>query len=86
MGQLQKCNSRERGKFGPHKLFKINSDPKFYNKDIKRSKAKVRKAYNKRNLGTHLMDRLKQLSKRLLSAKKRAQETYLKSILCKVNK
>ena len=49
-------------------------------------KAKFRKAYNKRNLGTHHMDRLKQLPKRLLSAKKRVQETYLNSVLCKEGK
>ena len=32
------------------------------------------------------MDRLKQLSKQLLAAKKQAQETYLKSVLCKEGK
>ena len=32
------------------------------------------------------MDRLKQLPKRLLSAQKRVQETYLNSILCKEGK
>ena len=68
--------------FVPHKFLKTNSDPEYYNKDIKLLKSKVRKAYNRRNLGTHHMDRLKQLSKQLLSAKKQAQGTYLKSILC----
>ena len=73
-------------RFVPHKLLKTNSDPEYYNKDIKRFKSKVRTAYNKRNLGRHHMDRLIELSKRLLSAKKQAQETYLKSILCKEGK
>ena len=67
----------------PHKTLKINSDPEYYNKDIKRLKVKVRKAYNKRKLGRHYMDKLKQLSKQLLTPKKQAQETYLNSILNK---
>ena len=70
----------------PHKILKLNSDPEYYNKDIKRLKAKVRKAYNRRKLEVHYMDKLKQLSKQLLAEKKRAQETYLKSILSKEGK
>jgi hypothetical protein len=34
----------------------------------------VRKAYNKRKLGGHYTEQMKQLSKQLLSAKKTAQE------------
>lgn len=72
--------------FVPHKILKVNSDPEFYNKEVKRLKAKVRKAYNKRKLGVRYMDKLKHLSKQLLAEKKRAQETYLKSILSKEGK
>ena len=48
---------------------------------IKKLKIKVRKACIKRKLGTLHMDKFKQLSLNLLSAKKQTQETYLKSIL-----
>ena len=73
-------------RFVPHKLLKINSDPEYYTKNIKRLKIKVRKAYNRRKLGTKHMDQLKQLSKSLLAAKKQAHETYLKTILSKEGK
>jgi len=69
--------------FIPHNILKINSDPEYYNKDIKRLKSKFRKVYKKRKLGVHYMDKLKHLSKQLLAEKKRIQETYLKSILSK---
>jgi hypothetical protein len=49
-------------------------------------KAKVRKAYNGRKLGVHHMGKLTQLSNQLLTAKKQAQETFLKSILSKEGK
>ena len=61
--------------FVPHKILKINSDPEYYNKDIKRLKAKVRKAYNRRKLEVNYMVKLNHLSKQLLPEKKRAQET-----------
>ena len=73
-------------RFVPHKTLKINSDPEYYNKDIKRLKVKVRKSYNRRKLGGHHIDKLKQLSKQLIAAKKQAQETYLNSILSKESK
>ena len=63
------------------KYFRKNSDPEYYNKDIKRLKAKVRKAYNSRKLGVQYMEKLKHLSKQLLAAKKEEQEAFLKSIL-----
>jgi hypothetical protein len=69
-----------------HKILKINLDPEYCNKDIKQLKAKVRKACNSTILGVHHMDKLKQLSKQLLTAKKQAQEKYLKSILSKEGK
>jgi hypothetical protein len=75
------CESIER--FVPHKVLRKNSDPEYYNKEIKRLKSKFRKAYNKRKLGGHCTGQLKQLSKQLLAAKKTAQETFLKSILSK---
>jgi hypothetical protein len=40
--------------FVPHKTLKINSEPEYYNKDIKQLKVKVRKAYNRRKLGGHI--------------------------------
>jgi len=67
-------------------IFRKNSDPEYYNKDIKRLKAKVRKAYNGRKLGVKYMEKLKHLPKQLLEAKKEAQEALLKSILNKEGK
>jgi hypothetical protein len=69
-----------------HKILRKNSDPEYYNKQIKRLKSKVRKAYNRRKLGAQHMEELKQLSKQLLAAKKSAQEAFLKSILSKEGK
>ena len=63
-----------------------NSDPEYYNKEIKRLKSKVREEYNRRKLGVHCAEKLKQLSKQLLAAKKSAQEAFLKSILSKESK
>jgi hypothetical protein len=42
------------GRFVPHKILKINSDPEYYNKDVKRLKTKVRNAHNRRKLGVKL--------------------------------
>jgi hypothetical protein len=70
-------------RFVPYKIIRKNSDPEYYNKEIRRLKSKVRKSYNKRKLGVHYTEKLKQLSKQLLAAKKTAQETFLKSILSK---
>ena len=69
-------------RFVPHKILRKNSDLEYY-KEIKRLKSKVRKAYNRRKLGVHCTQKLKQLSKQLLAAKKSAQEAFLKSILSK---
>ena len=38
-------------RFVPHKILRKNSDPEYYNKEIRRLKLKVRKAYNRRKLG-----------------------------------
>jgi hypothetical protein len=78
------CDSIER--FVQHKVLRKNSDPEYYNKEIKRLKSKVRKTCNKRKLGGHYTQQLKQLSKQLLAAKKTAQEAFLKSILSKEGK
>jgi len=73
-------------RFVPHKTLRKNSDPEYYNKEIKQLKSKVRKEYNRRKLGVHCTEKLKQLSKQLLAAKKSAQEAFLKSILSKEGK
>jgi hypothetical protein len=62
------------------KYLEKNSDPEYY-KEIKRLKSKVRKAYNRRKLGVHYVEELKQLSNQRLAAKKSAQQAFLKSIL-----
>ena len=49
-------------------------------------KSKVRKADNRRKLGVHYIEELKQLSKQLLAAKKSAREAFLKSVLSKEGK
>jgi hypothetical protein len=72
--------------FAPQKIFRQNSYPEYYNKDIKRLKAKVRKSYNSRKLGVQYMEKLKHLSKQLLADKREAQEAFLKSTLNKEGK
>ena len=79
---LHECIER----FVSSKMLRKNSDPEYYNKEIKRLKSKVRKAYNRRKLGVHYVEQLKQLSKQLLAAKKSAQGAFLKSILRKDGK
>jgi hypothetical protein len=69
--------------FVTHKILRKNLDPEYYNKDVKRLKAKVRKAYNSRKLGVHCVEKLKHQSKQLCAAKREAQEAFLKSILNK---
>jgi len=73
-------------RFVPHKTLRKNSDPEYYNNEIKRLKSKVRKAYNRRKLGVHCTEKLKQLAKQLLVANKSAQEEFLKSVLSKEGK
>jgi hypothetical protein len=69
--------------FVPHKILKLNQDSEYYNKEVKRLKVKVRRAYNGRKLGEHYQVELKRLSKKLLTAKRNAQETFLSSVLQK---
>jgi hypothetical protein len=49
--------------------------------EVKRLKMKVRKVYNKRKFGQDYQVDLKRLSKQLLVAKKKAQETFLRLVL-----
>jgi hypothetical protein len=58
-----------------------NPDPEYYNREVKRLKVKVRKAHNKRKIRQHNQADLNRLSKELLVAKKKAQETFLRSVL-----
>ena len=58
-----------------------NSDPEYYNKEIKRLKSKIRKECNRRKLGVHCTEKTRLLSKHLLAAKESAQEAFLKLIL-----
>jgi len=68
-------------RYVPHKILGKIPDPEYYNKEVKRFKVKVRKMYNKRKLGQLYQRELKQLSKELLVAKKKAQETFLRLVL-----
>jgi hypothetical protein len=49
--------------------------------EVKRLKAKVRRAYNKRKLGQRYKMELKSPSKQLLAVKKIAQGTFLRSVI-----
>jgi hypothetical protein len=68
-------------RFVPHKILKQNSDPEFYNTEVRRLKVKVRRAYNRRKLEERYQAELKRLSKKSLLEKRRAQETFLNSVL-----
>ena len=68
-------------RYVPHKILGKNPDPEYYNKEVKWLKRKVRKMYNKRKLGQTYQQKLKRLAKELLVAKKKAQETFLSSVL-----
>jgi hypothetical protein len=59
-------------RFVPHKFLEPNSDPEYYNKEVRRLKVKVRRAYNKRKLGENYQAELKRLSKKLLTEKRNA--------------
>jgi hypothetical protein len=52
-------------RFVPHKILRKSSDPECYSRDVKRLKFKVRKDYNRRNLGQQYREELKRLSKKL---------------------
>jgi hypothetical protein len=44
--------------FIPHKRLRKNSDPEYYNKEVKRLKLKFRKAYNRRKSGQQYREEL----------------------------
>ncbi|PNF26851.1 hypothetical protein B7P43_G16838 [Cryptotermes secundus] len=68
-------------RFVPHKILKQNPDPEYYNKEVKRLKVKVRRAYNRRKLEERYQVELKSLSKKLVTAKRSAQEIFSSSVL-----
>jgi hypothetical protein len=43
---------------------------------MKQLKSKIRKEYNRRKLGVHYLEELKQLSKKLLAANKSAKKHF----------
>jgi len=45
--------------FVPRKMLRKNSDPEYYDNEIKRLKSKVKKAYNRRKLEVHYVEELK---------------------------
>ena len=70
-------------KFHPHKtsgeiIILYNLIFKFLDSKLK---GKVRRAYNRRELGEHYQQKLKRLSHKLLAAKRNAQETFFRSLL-----
>jgi hypothetical protein len=78
---LLRCEGEGIERSVPHKFLKPNPHPEYYNKEVKRLKVKVRRAYNRRKLGEHCQAELKRLSKKLLTAKINAQDTFLSSVL-----
>jgi hypothetical protein len=56
-------------RFIPHKILRKNSNSEYYNKEVKKLKLKVRRAYNRRKLGQQYREELKRLSKVLLLGK-----------------
>jgi hypothetical protein len=68
-------------RFVPQKVLSRNPDPEYYTKEVRRLKVKVRTVYNKRKAGQHYQAVLKRLSKKLLIAKNKAQETFLSLVL-----
>jgi len=63
-------------RFFPHKILRKNTDPEYCSKEVKRLEIKVRKAQNRRKLGLHHLEELKQLSKQLFAANKMAQGNF----------
>jgi hypothetical protein len=65
-------------RFVSHKILSKNPDPEYYNREVERLKVKVRRVYNKRK---HYQEELKRLSKELLVARRKAQGSFLRSVL-----
>ena len=70
-------------RFVSHKILRKNSDPEYYNTEVKLLTVKVRRVNNKRKLGQKYQMELKRLSKELLAEKKTAEETFY-SQYCKI--
>jgi Ribonuclease G/E len=68
-------------RFIAHRILRKNADPDYYNKEVKKLKVKVRKAYNRIKSGQQCLEVLKRLSKQLLLVKQNAQETFLRTVL-----
>jgi len=64
----------------PQKILNKNPYPQYYNKEVKRLKIKVRKMYNK-NILAALPSGSEIFIQGIMVAKKKAQETFLRSIL-----
>jgi hypothetical protein len=62
-------------RYVPNKTLSKNPDPEYYNREVRRLKVKVRKMYNRSRYRQNHQAELKLLSKKLLLAKKKAQET-----------
>ena len=63
--------------FVPHKNVKPKLDHDYYNKEIRRLKVKVRRAYSKRKLGDHFQEELRRLSKKTVDCEKRGTGNIL---------
>jgi hypothetical protein len=63
-------------RFIPHKILRKNSDPEYYNKEVKKLKLKIRRAHNIRKLGQKYREELKRLSKQLLLDKKKMHRRH----------
>jgi hypothetical protein len=74
---VHKCIER----FVPRKILRKISDPEYYNKEIKRLNSKVTKACNRRKLGVHYLEEVKQPCNQLIAANKSSKGAFLKSIL-----
>jgi hypothetical protein len=60
------------------KTLNKNPDPEYYNRELKRLKVKVRKAYSWSKYSQNNQAEQILLSKELLLAEKKAQETFLR--------
>jgi hypothetical protein len=63
------------------KILSKNPAPAYYNKEVKLLRVKVRTTYNKKKFAQPYEAELKRLFKELLVAKKKVQETFLRSVL-----
>jgi hypothetical protein len=76
-GKFSSTNFREYREICSAQNSEKNPDHEYCNKEVKRLKVRVRRAYNRRKLGEPYQAELKRLSEKLWSAKRNAQETFL---------